>query len=166
MGGTPRRADLAFVAFCLVVAALFGREAARAPDSPFDPLGPGTVPLVLSALLGALALVLLARLLLGLDTGAARQSLLVGVPSAAEAPPYRLRPGLAVLAGALSVAYVALLQAGWPGFVPATFLYLEALGAAMLPRRRGPQLAALAIAAIGAVALRWIFTRVLVIDLP
>jgi hypothetical protein len=166
MGGTPRRADLAFVLFCLLVAALFGVEAARAPASPFDPLGPGSVPLGLSILLALLALLLLARLLLGLDTGAARQSLLLGLPDGSAGTSYRLRPDLAVLAAVSSLVYVAVLQAGWPGFVPATFVYLEVLGAAMLPRRRGPQAAALAIAALGALGLRWIFTRVLIIDLP
>lgn len=162
-----RRADLAFVLFCLVVAGITWREAARLPDSPFDPLGPGSVPMGLCVALAVLALLLAGRLLLGLDGGTAKQSLLVGAPDENGGElPYRLRPGLAVLAALLTLAYVAALQLRLLGFVWVTLVYLAVLGAVMLPRRAGPQAISLAIAVIGAFALEFIFTRLVVIDLP
>jgi hypothetical protein len=165
-GATPRpgrAADLGFAALCGGVAALIAVEARKLPPSPFDPLGPGAVPLWVAGLLGGLALLLVSRVLLRLEVGAAAQSFVLGVGGEVE---HRRRPALALASLVLTAAYVAVMDLGWAGFRVATFGYLVALSALLLPRRARPQAIGVALAAAGALGLHWLFTAVLFVDLP
>lgn len=162
-GRSARVADFAFGAFCLAVAGLIAFEARKLPASPFDPLGPGSVPIAIAAILGGLAVLLVARLALGLDIGAAAQSFVLGVGGEVE---HRRRPALAIATLLATVAYVVLMDLGWLGFRPATAGYLVALSALLLPWRRKPQAIGLGIALVGTFGLHWLFTAVLFVDLP
>ena len=164
---TPRRVlpDLAFALFCLVVAAVMYLEARKLPDSPFDPLGPGSVPMMVAGLLGALALVLLGRLALGLGVGSAAQSLITGMNSA-EPVTHRRRPVTAIVGYAMTIAYVAVMHLDWLDFFWATLVYMAALGVVLLPRSRQAWIISLVIAVVSAASLQYVFTRILFIDLP
>lgn len=159
-----RAADLAFALFCLVVATMVWLEARTLPEAPFDPLGPGSVPLLLAGLLGGLALLLLLRMAMGRRVGVASQSLIVGMGEPGADHPRR--PWLAVVGFASTVAYVAVMQADLLDFVWATMIYLAALGMLLLPPTRRARLIGLAIAVLGAIGLQLVFSRVLFVDLP
>lgn len=157
--------DLAFALFCLGVAALIYFEARKLPDSPFDPLGPGSVPMIVSGLLAGLALLLLGRLALGLAVGSAAQSLIAGMNSD-EPTTHRRRPLTAVVGYLMTVAYVAVMHLDWLDFFWATLVYMAALGILLLPRTRNAWIAAVVIAVVSAAATQYIFTRILFVDLP
>ena len=157
--------DLAFGLFCLLVAGVLYREASRLPDSPFDPLGPGSVPMMVAGLLGFLALVLLGRLALGMGIGSAAQSLIAGM-NRDEPPTHRRRPLTAIIGYAMTVAYVAVMHLDWLDFFWATLAYMTALGLLLLPRTPRAWIAAVVIAVVSAAAMQYIFTRILFIDLP
>lgn len=157
--------DLAFALFCLVVAGMMYREASRLPDSPFDPLGPGSVPMMVAGLLGALAVLLLVRLALGLKIGSAAQSIIVGM-SSDEPPSHRRRPVTAVIGYLMTMAYVAVMHLDWLDFFWATLIYMALLGFLLLPRTRRAWATALVIAVISAASTQYIFTKILFIDLP
>ena len=74
----------------------------------------------------------------------------------------------AVAALALTALYAASLQAPWPGFRTATAAYVLALGLLLARgldlRRVAPPLAAAAVAM--SLGLHYVFTNLLVIDLP
>lgn len=165
---TPARRvlpDLAFALFCLLVAVVMYLEARKLPDSPFDPLGPGSVPMMVAGLLGVLALALLGRLALGLDVGSAAQSLITGM-SSAEPPTHRRRPITAIVGYAMTIAYVAVMHLDWLDFFWATLIYMAALGFLLLPRTRRAWIITLVIAVVSAASMQYVFTRILFIDLP
>jgi hypothetical protein len=157
--------DLAFALFCLVVAGTMYLEARKLPDSPFDPLGPGSVPMMLSGLLAALAAILLGRLALGLGVGSAAQSFIVGMNSD-EPPVHRRRPLTAIVGYALTIVYVAVMHFDVLDFFWATLIYMTALGFMLLPRTPRSWTIAVVIAVISTAAMQYIFTKVLFIDLP
>jgi len=164
---TERRrsaADVVFALAVMAVAAATWREASTLPPPLYDPLGPGSVPTWLCMALLALGGILLVRAALGRRIGQATQSLILGVSDGAPTD-YRLRPLLAVLGFALTVAYVAALGAGMR-FLWSTMAFLAALGIAMGDRSRRQVAIALAVAAVGAVAIDYLFRRVFVVDLP
>jgi hypothetical protein len=161
-----RRADLAFVALCLVVAGVTWREARTLPAGKFDPLGPATVPILLCLVMAALAGLMLLRLAIGRAVGHARTSLVLGVGVDARDLPYRLRPGLAIATFGLTVLYVLAMQRGGLGFLPATGLFLAVLGALLVPRTPRAQAVSLALALGLAVLLDLVFRKILIVDLP
>jgi len=159
-----RRKDLVGAVLVLVLASVGFGAAWREPPALYDPLGPGTVPLWVSGILGALGLVLLVRAALGLKIGQAAQSMILGMVE--DAPPdYRLRPALAVLAYAATILYVLALGFGVP-FLWSTLAFLGGLGMAMAWGRPAhyPWVAASAIA--GALAVEYLFRTVLRVPLP
>jgi hypothetical protein len=157
--------DFAFALFCLVAAGLMYFEARKLPDSPFDPLGPGSVPMLLAGLLAALALLLLGRLALGLGVGSAAQSFIVGM-SSDEPPTHRRRPITAIVGYTLTIAYVAVMHLDWLDFFWATLIYMAALALLLLPRTRRAWATGILIAVVSAAALQYVFTNVLFVDLP
>lgn len=162
---SERRADAVLGVVMLAVAALTWWEARKLPPAPFDPLGPKTFPIWLSYVLAALAILLLARLALGLDVGRSTTRLILGVGD--EAPTaYRLRPGLAVFAFAWTVAYTAALTVTPVSFLVATIVYMAALGWAMSDRSPRQAATAAAIAVIGGAAINYTFTKIFVVALP
>ncbi len=159
-----RRKDLIGAIAILAVAAIGFGAAWREPPALYDPLGPGTVPLWVSGALAILALALLIRAALGLKIGQASQSMILGMGEDAPAD-YRLRPGLAVLAYAATIAYVAALGFGLP-FLWCTLAFLGGLGLAMAWGQRAlyPWIAGAAIA--GAFAVEYLFRVILRVPLP
>lgn len=157
--------DLAFALFCLGVASLIYFEARKLPDSPFDPLGPGSVPMIVSGLLAGLALLLLVRLALGLAVGSAAVSIIAGM-SSDEPPTHRRRPLTAAVGYLMTIAYVAVMHLDWLDFFWATLIYMAALGILLLPRTRNAWIAAVVIAVVSAAATQYIFTKILFVDLP
>ncbi len=156
--------DLAFGLFCLAVAGVIYFEARKLPDSPFDPLGPGSVPMMVAALLAGLAVVLLGRLALGLAVGSSALSLIAGMGG--EEVTHRRRPLTAVVGYLLTIVYVAVMHLDWLDFLWATLIYMFVLGILLLPRTRTAWLTALAIAVVSAMSMQYIFTKILFVDLP
>jgi hypothetical protein len=159
-----RRKDLIGAVAILAVAGVFFAAAWREPPALYDPLGPGTVPLWVSGALGALALVLLIRAMLGLKIGQATQSMILGMGED-EAADYALRPGLAVLTYALTILYVAALTFGMP-FLWTTMAFLAGLGLAMAWGKPAlyPWIAGAAI--MGTLAVDHLFRTILRVPLP
>jgi putative tricarboxylic transport membrane protein len=160
------RADLAFVAFCLVVAGVTWWEARALPPGKFDPLGPAAVPVVLCYVMAALGGLILLRMVLGLAVGQARQSLLVGLHAEEDDAGYRRRPDRAVATLAFAVIYVLAMHRGWLSFLPATSAFLVVLGALLVQRTPRAQAISLLVGLGTAVSLDLIFRRVLILDLP
>lgn len=156
--------DIAFALFCLGVASLIYFEARKLPDSPFDPLGPGSVPMMMSALLAGLAAILLGRLMLGREIGSAAQSIITGMSG--EGVTHRRRPYTAVIGYLLTIAYVAAMHLDGLDFFWATLIYMFVLGILLLPRTRKAWTISLVIAVVSAVSMQYIFTKILFIDLP
>lgn len=124
-----RRADAVFAVVVMAIAALAFTEARKLPPSRFDPLGSGSFPLAIAAMLfvaGALALVLA---LAGRGLGRAETSLIVGLDDSG-----RSRPGLAAFAFLCVCAYAVVLQWTAVGYFPATAVLIAVLGIAMGPR--------------------------------
>jgi putative tricarboxylic transport membrane protein len=157
------RPDLAFGLAMLGVSLLAGWEAIRLRPSPFDPLGPGSFPKLVAALLGVLSLVLLARLALGRKVGQSETSLVLGVGGEAA---HRRRPALAMGVCGATLLYVSALTFTPIGFLPATVVYLAALGIALSGRSRREVVTALAVAVVGGGAVALLFTKVLFVALP
>lgn len=156
--------DLAFGFAMLAVSLVLGWDAAKLRPSPFDPLGPGSLPKLVAGCLGLLSLILLARIALGRRIGRSETSLVFGIDGAdAE---HRRRPALALAAAAATVLYVALLSFAPAGFLWPTVGYLAALGFALSDRSRRAALTALAVAVLVGGAIALLFTRVLFVDLP
>jgi len=160
-----RHVDAVLALVTLLIAGITWWEARGLPPAPFDPLGPGTVPIWLSYALAALALVILGRLALGLRIGQSSTSMILGVSGDAPAE-YRLRPGLAVFAFLWTVAYAAVLTVTSVSFLTATVGYMAVLGWAMSDRSRRHIAIALVVAVIGGLAIDYTFTSVFVVDLP
>lgn len=159
-----RRVDALSAIVVLVVAVGVFFAARREPKALYDPFGPGTAPMAVSAALALLAIVLLVRALLGLRIGQSAQSLILGLDGAPPAA-YRLRPGLAVVTFVATVLFVAAMAAGLP-FLWSTLAFLFALGAAMTDRRPRSIAIAAVVTVVGAVAIDFLFRRILLVQLP
>ncbi len=159
-----RRVDALAAAVVLVVAVGVFFAARREPKALYDPFGPGTAPMAVSAALAVLAIVLLVRALLGLRVGQSAQSLILGLDGA---PPddYRLRPELALVSFVATVLFVAAMSAGLP-FLWSTLAFLFVLGAAMTDRKPRSIAIAAAVAVVGAVTIDFLFRRILLVQLP
>jgi hypothetical protein len=162
MGGSAR-ADAAFGLVMLVVAGVVFASAWELPPSLFDPLGPGAFPLMVSGLLGALALVLLGRLALGLSTGRARTSIIQGLGAPQD---FRARPWLAVGLYLWTCVYALVLAFAQIGFVAPTVAYLAVLGFALSGRTKREAVTALAVAVVGGVATWLLFSKVFLVIWP
>jgi len=156
-------ADIVFALTMLAVSAWTILEASSIPPSPFDPIGSAGVPIWTACLLAGLAVLMLARLALGLTVGAAEDSLFVGIRDGATLA-YRLRPDVAIATFLATALYIVALPAA--GFRAATVVYLVGLGAYMSDRRPRSLLIVTLIAVVVATAIDLTFRRLLFIDLP
>lgn len=163
--GGDRRTDALAAAVVLAVACVAFVAGWREPPAVYDPLGPGTVPIVAAAVLFALGLVLMIRALLGLKIGQAAQSLIGGLDAAATEVDYPLRPGLAAFAFAATAAYVAAIWLNVPFFL-STFAFLAGLGLAMSRLRRPLVWWVGGSSLVATVAIEYVFRKVLLVPLP
>lgn len=164
MGRPGRIGDAAYAVALLAVAGIVLREAQKLPPAPFDPLGPGTVPIWICWGLIGLALAMLANLAAGRDLGRAQQSMVIGLGGAdAE---HRPRPWIAAALFGLTVAYMAALSVRGIGFMLATFGYLLLAGALLSGLQRNKLLPVAIVAAVMAILLEVAFRRLFQLDLP
>ncbi|MBM3549131.1 MAG: hypothetical protein FJX54_19505 [Alphaproteobacteria bacterium] len=159
-----RRIDALAALVVLVVAVVVFFAARREPAPLYDPFGPGTAPMAVSAALAFLAVILLVRTLVGLRVGQSAQSLILGLGGSAPAD-YRLRPDLALITFVASILFVAAMSAGLP-FLWSALAFLLVLGGALSDRRPRSLLIAAAVAVIGAILIDVLFRRVLFVQLP
>jgi hypothetical protein len=158
-----RVVDAIFALVVLALATVVGLEASRLPPAPYDAVGPKGVPLLICLVLGALALILLVRAILGLAIGRAQHSLILGLED--EAPTdYRLRPDIAWATFGALLAYVAAMRV--IGFRAATILFVAGLGLLYAPRTRRHAVATIAVAIIGGLAVDFLFRKIFFLDLP
>ena len=148
----------------LAIAAAAFAVAYREPPPLYDPLGPGTAPMVVSGLLGFFGFILLARAVFGMKTGQASQAMIFGLGTDADAD-YPLRPGLAAFCFAATGVYTAAIAIGIP-FFWSTFAFLAVSGVAMANFRRNLSAWVLVASAVGAFAAEYLFRTVLLVDLP
>lgn len=159
-----RLADALYPCALLGVAGVVLREAGTLAPAPFDPLGPRTFPIWICYGLIALALVMLARVALGLDLGRAQQSMVLGLDG--EAGDHARRPFAALALFGLTAGYAAALSLRGVGFLAATGLYIALAGFLLsgFDRKKLLPVAGLAIGA--AIATDLVFRRLFALDLP
>ncbi len=160
-----RHLNLGFGVGTLIASVAVGWQASKLRPSPFDPLGPGAFPKLVSLLLGVLSLVLIARVLLGFDVGASDTSLISGLTEDEERT-HQKRPLLALGLLATVVVYTAVLTLTSVGFIWATIAFLGVSGFAMSGRRPRDAAIAVGIAVIVSLSVSFLFTHVLVAVLP
>ena len=163
-GERERKLDAIGGAVVVAIAATMYVAASKEPPAFCDPLGPGTIPMAVSALLGLLGLVLLGRALLGWRTGQATQAMILGLGSD-ETVDYALRPGLAAFCFAMAAAYTLALEFAVP-FVWATFVFLFVSGAAMAGFKRRETAWVLAASIAGTAISVYLIQHVLQVNLP
>jgi hypothetical protein len=159
-----RELDAIGGAVVVAIAAIMYVAASREPPAFYDPLGPGSIPMAVSALLGLLGLVLLGRAVLGWRTGQATQAMILGLGSD-ESVDYALRPGLAAFCFAMTAAYTMALEFKVP-FMWATFVFLFVSGAAMAGFKRRETAWVLAASIAGTGISVYLFQHVLQVNLP
>ena len=163
-GADPRRIDIAAAAILMAVALAFVAAAWREPAALYDPLGPGTAPLGVGALLFCLSALLLLKSVRGKGVGQSGQRLILGLDGA-QPEGYRLRPGLALTCFLATCGLAASIALGLP-FLWSTMAFLAGLGAALSDFRPRPSAWALAIGVAGALAIDHLFRRILLVNLP
>ena len=132
-------------------------ESLSLPPAFYDPLGPAAVPRALALFIGILSVIVLVR-------ATRRTSGSAG--EAADPPTHRPRATLALILYGLTLCYVLILALGVLRFGIATFLFLLIFMGIMtgFDRRRIPVI--LAIALVTGFGCQYLFTQVLIIDLP
>jgi putative tricarboxylic transport membrane protein len=159
-----RRADTVYAVALLIVAGIVLREAQKLPPAPFDPLGPGTVPIWICWGLIGLALAMLANLAFGRDLGRAQQSMVVGLGG--DDAEHRARPFVAITLFLMTAGYMAALSVRGIGFLVATGVYLFVSGALLSGFERRKLMPVAIVAAVMAVVLDLTFRRLFQLDLP
>jgi len=156
--------NLGFGLCTLLASSLVWFEAGKLRPSPYDPLGAGAFPRIVSALLALLAVVLIARVLLGKNIGDAETTLIAGFDG--EEVEHRRRPWLALGVLGSLVAYIAVLTATSAGFLWSTIVFVAAMGFVMSNRRPHDAVVAIVVGVAVGFALNFVFTRILVVALP
>ena len=163
-GGGERRVDAAAAALLMVVSGGFFAAAWREPAALYDPLGPGTAPMGVAALLFCLSATLLLRAVRGQRVGQSGQRLILGLDGAAPED-YRLRPGLALTCFLATCGFAASIALGLP-FLWSTMAFLAGLGSALADFRPRPSAWAIGVGVVGALAIDHLFRRILLVNLP
>jgi hypothetical protein len=123
------------------------------PPPALEPIGPAAFPRATAIILFFLTALVLA--------GAFRRA------AAPEAPAgYRRRYDLLVVLVAATVAYAGMMQMNWLGFRVATVIYVFALSMVLFSLKVRYLLPSAAIALVMGVAVHWLFTSLLYVDLP
>lgn len=159
-----RRADIGLALLMLGVSLVAFWQAWKLPPSRFDPLGPGSFPLALAAILGVLSVAALGLTLRGRDIGRAETSMVLGLDDTGGS--HRRRPWLAAGTLAALVVYGLVLQYTPLGFFWATAAAIAGLGAAMSSRTPRHLAIALVVGVAMSGLLTWLFGRVLLLSLP
>jgi hypothetical protein len=157
-----RVAEIGYIGLIFAIALVLRHEAQGLPPAPYDPLGPGSFPLWVSYGLGALAVAMAVKLLLGRSLGRAAHSMVTGLEGSAE---HALSPMTAILLLLVSLLYGLALSFRAVPFMAATMVYLFAAGSVLGPFV-GKRLAGVAVfAVVVAVTLDFLFRRVFSLDL-
>ena len=157
-----RRAEVAYIVLILVVAGVIWREASMLPPAPYDPLGPKSFPMGVSATLATLGLAMLVRLLLGSSLGERAHAMLVGLETEGQ---HARKLWVAAVTLLLAMGYAATLSFRGIGFLPATAVYLFASGAILGPLERRRIVGVLVFAIAAAVVLDLLFRVLFKLDL-
>ena len=157
-----RRAEVAYIVLILVAAGVIWREASMLPPAPYDPLGPKSFPMGVSATLAALGLAMLVRLLLGSSLGERAHAMLVGLETEGQ---HARKLWVAAVTLLLAMGYAATLSFRSIGFLPATAVYLFASGAILGPLERRRIVGVLVFAIAAAVVLDLVFRVLFQLDL-
>lgn len=161
-GMSPRGRDTALALFALGGAALLAFGSIGLPPPRFEPLGSAAMPRILAGLIALFALIIMA----GAWMGKARpvpEEASRGEPEpddAVAAPPLR-----SLVAFGLLVSYVAALDWGRTPFVPATVVFVVAMGAVLAPRSWRTLAAFAVFGLVLALLIDAVFTRFLFVDL-
>lgn len=161
---SERLPDALYACALLGVAGIVMREAGTLAPAPFDPLGPKTFPLWICYGLIGLALLMLARLAMGLDLGRAQQSMVLGLEGGEGG--HARRPLLSLGLFGLTGAYAAALSLRGVGFLVATGLFIFLSGCLLSGFRRSKLVPVLGLAVGAALVTDLVFRRLFALDLP
>ncbi|MCB2191046.1 MAG: tripartite tricarboxylate transporter TctB family protein [Deltaproteobacteria bacterium] len=162
-------ADTVLACGLLLISGLAYWGTLELPDPIFDPLGAAFVPKVLAYCLAFASVILLIKTFYGaVKFSGAKQNQAAGTSEEAvsgqEQP--RQRNWLAFASVLLTIAYIAVMYCQLCGYRTATIIFLIAFGT-MLAGLKPKMIAInLVIALILGFGLYWIFTEVLVVNLP
>lgn len=157
-----RIAEIAYVILILAIAGIIWQQASNLPPAPYDPMGPKFFPMSVSAVLGALGLVMLIRVLMGRALGRAVQSMVVGLEADGE---HVQRPLTAVLTILLAIGYAIAFKFPSIGFFPATAVYLFLSGLVLGPFELKRIAGVAVFAVVAAYALDLLFRVLFQLDL-
>lgn len=149
--------DIGVSLLLIAIAAAFIREGWDLPPGYFEPVGAGPIPIGVAVAVIGFALIVIGKAAWQLRTDTVPQE---------DPPPFELRRIDAAAVFALTMLYVAAMGMGWIGYAPATVIYLVVtiwLLAGWWPRVLPP---AIIIGLVMGYGLQYLFTRVLVTDLP
>lgn len=165
MSTPSRRTDIVFAVSILVVAGIAWWDAAKLAPAPFDSLGPKTIPIAICIGLIGLSLLMLLRLAIGAAIGASKTSLILGLGDDPTAT-HRTRPWLAVLAYAITTAYVIALSVPGISFLVATAGFIAAMVITLGERRPRDLAVAAVVAIVGGALIDVLFRTIFGVDLP
>lgn len=139
------------------IGAAFVVEGWNLPPGFFEPVGPGPIPSAVAWCVIALSAVVVLQ---------ASVRLAAGLLPPREPPAFETRGRDAVAVATLTVAYVAAMGLGLVGFALATTIYLVAAIGVLDGWRLRTLVPAACIAVVMGFGLAYVFTRILVTDLP
>lgn len=162
-GRVTRTAEVAYVVLIIAIAGVILQQAIQLPPAPYDPMGPKALPIGVAVGLGALGLIMLAKLLFGRGLSRTVQSMVVGLE--ADGAGHVRRPLTAVLIVLLAIAYAIAFNFPSIGFFRATTVYLF-LSGLVLSRLEWRNVAGVAVFAVtAAYALDLLFRVLFQLDL-
>jgi putative tricarboxylic transport membrane protein len=162
---TSSKVELGFSIVLIGLSIVIYWETLDLPPGSFDPIGSAGFPRVVSVAIGVLSLVILIRAVHRILVGSKKTTVSESQQTAVS-PTFRARYDLALGFYALSLAFAVVLALRWISFAISTALFLF-ISIGMLTRfyyKRLP-VAILVALAIG-FGCQYIFTQVLVLDLP
>jgi len=162
---TSSKIELGVSIFLIVLSIVIFWETLDLPPGSFDPVGSAGFPRLISVVIGILSLVILIRAVRKISAGS-KKAASSKTQQAAVYPTFRPRPDLAAGFYALSLVFAAVLALKLISFAICTALFLF-ISIGMLTRfyyKRLPVV--ILIALVIGFGCQYIFTQVLVLDLP
>lgn len=153
----PAAVDIAVSLALIAIAAAFLYDARDLPPGMFEPVGPGPIPSAVAWCVVALAVYVIVQAAVRLATGMLPER---------EPPAFETRGVDAAIVSALLVAYVAAMGLGFVRFAIATSAFILAAVWILAGRQVRVLPAAAGIAVVMGFGLDYVFTRILVTDLP
>lgn len=153
----PAVVDIAVSLALIAIAAAFLYDARELPPGMFEPVGPGPIPSAVAWCVIALAVYVIVQAVVRLATG---------MLPPREPPAFETRGVDAAVVSALLIAYVAVMGLGLVRYAIATSVFV--LAAVWVLAGRQPRVLPVAagIAVVMGFGLNYVFTRILVTDLP